>query len=69
MSEQKYKMIPVEWEVYEKILDLCKAYEMPKRSQGALVGKLVNQEHTKLKALKLLPKANKGKVAELPEGE
>lgn len=50
-----YKTIPVSEEVHKMILELCEAYEMGQRSQGALVGKLVKAEHVKLQAMKLLP--------------
>ena len=67
-----YKMIPVDEDTYNKLLDLCQAYEMPKRSQGAMVSKLVNAETEKLAAVKLLPGA-KGKgtraAKELPKAE
>lgn len=54
-----YKNIPVDDETYEWVLELCEAYEMGKRSQGAMVRKLAKAEHEKLAAVKLLPKAAK----------
>lgn len=65
---KKYKMIPVEEDVYDRILVLCEAYEFPQRSQGALVAKLVNGEYDKLNAMKLLPKGKTVKAAETPKG-
>jgi hypothetical protein len=50
-----YKNIPVDDETYEWVQELCEAYEMGKRSQGAMVRKLAKAEREKLMAVKLLP--------------
>lgn len=65
-----YKTVPVSEEVHKMILDLCEAYEMGQRSQGALVGKLVKAEHLKLQAMKLLPEdVKKAKSKTAPKVE
>lgn len=65
-----YKNIPVDEETYTKLIALCEAYEMPKRSQGAMVSKLVKAEHEKLAQVKLLPKVKSKKPAsDLPKAE
>lgn len=49
-----YKMIPVDEETYNRIVELCDAYEMGKRAQGSLVRKLVKADYEKLAAFKLV---------------
>lgn len=49
-----YKTIPVDGETARKIAQLCEAYEMGKRAQGAMVRKLINAEWEKLAAVKLI---------------
>lgn len=44
-----YKTIPVDQETYEMIEALCQAYEMGKRSKGAMVRRLVKREYELLK--------------------
>jgi hypothetical protein len=53
MDEKKkpsyqYRTVPVDFETHRMILALCDAYEMGKRSQGALVRKLVKTEYHRL---------------------
>lgn len=50
----RYKTIPVDGETARKLLQLCAAYEMGKRAQGAMVRKLVNAEWEKLTKVKLI---------------
>lgn len=68
----KYKMIPVDEDTYNMVVALCEAYEMPKKSQGAMVRKLAKAETEKLAAVKLLP-STKGKGSkggkDLPKAE
>ena len=49
-----YKTLPVDEETYQKVQILCTTYDMGKRSQGALIRKLVNAEYEKLATAKLL---------------
>jgi hypothetical protein len=49
-----YKTIPVDEETYDMVQQLCEAYEMGKRSQGAIVKKLVKADYQKLKSVKLI---------------
>lgn len=49
-----YKMIPVDVETYARLKELCQAYELGERSQGAMVRKLVKAEHEKLAEVKLI---------------
>lgn len=60
--QEGYKTIPVDGETARKLLQLCEAYEMGKRAQGAMVRKLVNAEWEKLAAVKLLPVVQDGQV-------
>ena len=48
-------MIPVDEETHERLMILCLAFELGKRSQGIMVRKLVNAEYDKLAKVKLLP--------------
>lgn len=64
-----YKMIPVDEETYTWVQELCQAYEMGKRAQGAMVRKLAKAEREKLLEVKLVgPKAN-GRKVEMKSGE
>jgi len=49
-----YKNIPVDEETYNRLKELCQAYELGERAQGAMVRKLVKAEHEKLAAVKLV---------------
>jgi len=51
-----YKNIPVDEETYNRILELCDAYDLGKRAQGTLVRKLVKADYEKLAAVKLVGK-------------
>ena len=51
-----YKMIPVDLETYNRLKELCRAYEMGERAQGTMVRKLVKAEHEKLAVAKLMGK-------------
>lgn len=50
----QYRMVPLDPETHGMLMELCQAYEMGKRGQGAMVKKLVKAEHGKLKAFKLV---------------
>lgn len=50
----KYRNIPVDDETYEMVEALCEAYEMGKRSKGAMIKKLAKAETEKLQNAKLL---------------
>jgi len=52
----KYRNIPVDDETYEMVEALCEAYEMGKRSKGAMIKKLAKAETEKLEKVKLLEK-------------
>ena len=43
-----YKTVPLDQETHQRLLLLCDAYGMGKRSQGAFVSRLINQEYRKL---------------------
>lgn len=65
-----YKNIPVDEETHEMVIVLCEAHELPKRSKGAMVRRLVKAEYLRLKALKLLPKKEGEKAnKDLPKAE
>jgi hypothetical protein len=64
-----YKMIPVDEETAEWILELCEAYEMGKRSQGALVRKLVKERREQLAETKLLPSQKSKKTESQPKNK
>lgn len=51
-----YKMIPVDEETYKMLTELIATYEMPKRSFGAMVKKLVKADYEKLAPWKLVGK-------------
>lgn len=57
MEKQKktyeYRTVPLDPEAHGMLMELCQAYEMGQRAQGAMVKKLVKAEHSKLKALNL----------------
>lgn len=57
-----YETIPVSPRVKKSILMLCNAYDMGKRGQGALVGKMVKAELQKAKEAGLITDAQ---VAEI----
>lgn len=54
-----YKNIPVDEETYQKLVELCQAYE---RKQGAQVRAMVNHEYEKLAQWKLAGKKVAKKV-------
>ncbi len=63
-----YKMIPVDTQTYNRILELCDAYDMGKRAQGTLVRKLVKADYEKWAAVKLAGKVesvNAGTAVEI----
>jgi hypothetical protein len=57
MDEQQkkptYKTVPLDEETHQRLLALCNAYGMGRRSQGALMTRLINQEYRKLTDVKL----------------
>jgi len=62
-----YKNIPVDEETYQKLVELCQAFE---RKQGAQVRAMVNHEYEKLAQLKLVGKkvAKKASVEAARQG-
>jgi len=52
-KKQIYKTVPLDAETHQRLLLLCDAYGMGKRSQGAFVSRLINQEYRKLTDVKL----------------
>jgi len=54
--KSKYKNIPVDHDTYSMVVVLCEAFDMNKRSQGALVRKWARYEYEKLEKAKILPK-------------
>jgi hypothetical protein len=52
--KNQYKTVPVDIETHSKLMALCKAYELGKRAQGAIVRRLVNAEYRKLSSGKQL---------------
>ena len=57
-EDKKYKMVPLDEPTHERLLTLCAAYGMGKRSQGAFVRKLIDVEYKKLADVKLLAPAS-----------
>jgi hypothetical protein len=55
----QYKSVPLDEEGYQMLLALCEAYELNKRSQGAMMKKLIKAAYQQLADVKLIsPLAN-----------
>lgn len=56
-SEEKkptYKTVPLDEQTHERLMTLCDAYGLGRRSQGAFVRRLIDEEWRKLEKVKLL---------------
>lgn len=65
----EYKTIPVDEETHSWLMELCQAYEMGRRSQGAMVRKLVRAEREKLGKAGVLPNGEEKKLVASTKGE
>ncbi len=64
MTNSKYQTIPVDPETKRKLEAICQAHDMGRRSQGAMVRKLVNAEYGRLEASRLIAEAGTLKTSE-----